>query len=77
MLKIDKIIFYSGTTGYEEAAGQGILAGINAALRCDMQKPVILGRQDAYIGVLVDDLINNGAKEPYSKLLKLFNCLIL
>jgi tRNA uridine 5-carboxymethylaminomethyl modification enzyme len=55
----------NGTTGYEEAAGQGVVAGINAVRRVRGQEPVILGRADAYIGVLVDDLITRGVDEPY------------
>jgi tRNA uridine 5-carboxymethylaminomethyl modification enzyme len=55
----------NGTTGYEEAAGQGIIAGINAVRRIREQEPVILGRDDAYIGVLVDDLVTRGVDEPY------------
>ncbi len=54
----------NGTTGYEEAAGQGIIAGINAALAVKGQKPFILDRTDAYIGVMIDDL-TNGVNEPY------------
>ncbi len=55
----------NGTTGYEEAAGQGVVAGINAARRIRGAEPVILGRDDAYIGVLVDDLVTRGVDEPY------------
>ncbi|WPY00787.1 tRNA uridine 5-carboxymethylaminomethyl synthesis enzyme MnmG [Candidatus Trichorickettsia mobilis] len=55
----------NGTTGYEEAAGQGIIAGINAALSCQNQPNFILTRADAYIGVMIDDLINLGTTEPY------------
>ncbi len=55
----------NGTTGYEEAAGQGVVAGINAVRRIREQEPVILGRDDAYIGVLVDDLVTRGVDEPY------------
>src|SRR5712691_8961122 len=55
----------NGTTGYEEAAGQGIVAGINAVRRLRQQEPVVLGRDDAYIGVLVDDLVTRGVDEPY------------
>ena len=55
----------NGTTGYEEAGGQGIMAGINAALASAGSKPFILDRSDAYIGVMIDDLITLGASEPY------------
>jgi len=55
----------NGTTGYEEAACQGLMAGINAHLTVNEQDPFILKRSDAYIGVLVDDLVNKGTKEPY------------
>jgi tRNA uridine 5-carboxymethylaminomethyl modification enzyme len=55
----------NGTTGYEEAAGQGAVAGINAVRRIRGQEPVVLGRDDAYIGVLVDDLVTRGVDEPY------------
>ncbi|KAI8063925.1 glucose inhibited division protein A-domain-containing protein [Gongronella butleri] len=55
----------NGTTGYEEAAAQGIMAGINAALRAAGRAPFILDRSDAYIGVLIDDLITKGVNEPY------------
>jgi tRNA uridine 5-carboxymethylaminomethyl modification enzyme len=55
----------NGTTGYEEAASQGLMAGINAALNVKEKNPFILKRSDAYIGVLVDDLINKGTDEPY------------
>ena len=55
----------NGTTGYEEAAGQGLMAGINAHLKINEKAPFILNRDDAYIGVLIDDLITKGTKEPY------------
>ncbi len=55
----------NGTSGYEEAAAQGLIAGINAALRCKGKEPLILGRSEAYIGVLIDDLVTLGTKEPY------------
>jgi tRNA uridine 5-carboxymethylaminomethyl modification enzyme len=56
----------NGTTGYEEAAGQGIIAGINAHLRCHHNdKEFVLQRNESYIGVLIDDLINKGVDEPY------------
>jgi tRNA uridine 5-carboxymethylaminomethyl modification enzyme len=55
----------NGTTGYEEAAAQGLMAGINAVLAIDEKEPFILGREEAYIGVLIDDLVTKGTKEPY------------
>ncbi|MEW6662589.1 MAG: tRNA uridine-5-carboxymethylaminomethyl(34) synthesis enzyme MnmG [Bacillota bacterium] len=55
----------NGTSGYEEAAAQGIIAGINAARYCQGQDPVILKRSEAYIGVLIDDLVTKGTREPY------------
>lgn len=55
----------NGTSGYEEAAGQGLLAGINAVLKLEGEEPLILGREEAYLGVLVDDLCTKGTKEPY------------
>ncbi len=55
----------NGTTGYEEAAAQGLMAGLNAARSAAGQKPVILGRDQAYIGVLIDDLVTRGVTEPY------------
>ena len=55
----------NGTTGYEEAAGQGLLAGVNAALRCAGGEPFTLARDEAYIGVLIDDLVTKGVDEPY------------
>lgn len=55
----------NGTTGYEEAAGQGIIAGINAAFLSRNEPPLILSRQDAYIGVMIDDLVTKGTDEPY------------
>lgn len=55
----------NGTTGYEEAAGQGLLAGINAHLKVAGKEPFVLGRDEAYIGVLIDDLVTKGVDEPY------------
>lgn len=55
----------NGSSGYEEAAGQGIVAGINAALKIKGKEPLILDRSDAYIGVLIDDLVTEGTNEPY------------
>ena len=55
----------NGTSGYEEAAGQGIMAGINASLKNMNQEPFILGRDEAYIGVMIDDLVTKGTQEPY------------
>lgn len=55
----------NGTSGYEEAAAQGIIAGINAALKVQNKEPLILKRSDAYIGVLIDDLVTKGTSEPY------------
>ncbi len=55
----------NGTTGYEEAAGLGLMAGINAALAAASDAPLILGREEAYLGVLIDDLVTRGTSEPY------------
>ncbi len=58
----------NGTSGYEEAAAQGIIAGINAARKLDGKDPIILSRSDAYIGVLIDDIVTKSTKEPYRML---------
>ena len=58
----------NGTSGYEEAAGQGLIAGINAALKLKGKEPLILKRNEAYIGVLIDDLVTKGIKDPYRML---------
>ena len=58
----------NGTSGYEEAAAQGLMAGINASLKIENKQPFILGRDEAYIGVLIDDLTTKGTKEPYRML---------
>ena len=55
----------NGTSGYEEAAGQGIMAGINAARKLQGKEPLVLGRDEAYVGVLIDDLVTRGTEEPY------------
>ena len=55
----------NGTTGYEEAAAQGLMAGINANLHVNCKEPIVLSRSDAYIGVLIDDLVTKGTEEPY------------
>ncbi|WP_290396545.1 FAD-dependent oxidoreductase, partial [uncultured Bacteroides sp.] len=66
--KIKNLFFagqVNGTTGYEEAAGQGIMAGINAHINCHGGEPFVLARDEAYIGVLIDDLVTKGVDEPY------------
>ncbi|MEG0177262.1 MAG: FAD-dependent oxidoreductase, partial [Anaerorhabdus sp.] len=55
----------NGTSGYEEAAGQGLMAGINAVCKLNKEEPVVLGRDEAYIGVMIDDLVTKGTIEPY------------
>ena len=55
----------NGTTGYEEAACQGLMAGINAVFHVEQRKPFVLARDEGYVGVLVDDLIQHGVDEPY------------
>lgn len=63
-MSAEEVVNGIGTTGYEEAAAQGVLAGANAALGALGRDPLVIGRADGYLGVMVDDLVHRGAEEP-------------